>query len=480
MRWAVLAVLLVFLWVMRIEASPLEAGPFGHEFPLTLEDGRRIEAAGPLLSYEERDRWVQWALSPFFSYRRDTVLDAEEFDVLYPLLTVDRFGGEYKFRWFLMSTLAGGREQDGHRVDRFTIFPFLFTQRSPVPEENYTALFPFYGTLKKRLMRDRTDFWMFPLYARTQKRDVVTDNLLYPIFHVRRGESLHGWQFWPLVGNETRGVTQRTNNFQEVETVGGHRKFFALWPLYFEHDLGIGTTNPVTQRVFLPFYSLTRSPARDSSTYLWPLFTYTEDREKGYWEWDSPWPLIVFARGQGKTTDRIWPFYSRARTPTSESKFYAWPVYKVNRVVAPPLARQRERVLFYLYSNVAETNTLRETTLRRKDLWPLFTTYQDHDGNRRFQALALLEPFLPNNKAIERNYSPLWSIYRWEKRAATGASSTSVLWNLYRHERSADTRKCSILFGLFQYQSAPEGRRVRLFYLPLTRAPKAAADGAVR
>lgn len=467
--------LAVFWLISGAQAGPIEAGPWAHEFPLTLVEGRRIEAAGPLFSSERRAQWDQWALSPFLSYRRDRSRDQTEFDLLYPLLTVDRFGEEYKVRWFLMTSWTGGREQVGHEVRRFTLFPFFFSQRSPVPPENYTALFPLYGTLKHRLLRDETHFVMFPLYARTRKKDVVTDNYLYPLVHVRRGEGLRGWQFWPFLGNEVKAVTQRTNAFDEVATLGGHRKFFALWPLYFESDLGIGTTNPVTQRVLLPFYSLTRSPLRDSSTYLWPLFTYTEDREKGYWEWDSPYPLIVFARGPGKNTDRIWPFYSRARTPTSESRFYAWPLYKVNRIQSPPLARKRERICFYLYSNIAETNLSRGTTFRRKDLWPLYTTYRDHEGNARFQALAVLEPILPFNKAMERNYSPLWSLWRWERNPAERASSASLLWNFYRYERRSEARKYSLCFGLFQYQSTPAGRRVRLFYVPLTRSRPAQA-----
>ena len=38
-----------------------------------------------------------------------------------------------------------------------------------------------------------------------------------------------------------------------------------------------------------------------------------------YREWDAPWPLIVFARGEGKTTTRVWPLYSRAHNATLES-----------------------------------------------------------------------------------------------------------------------------------------------------------------
>ncbi len=67
---------------------------------------------------------------------------------------------------------------------QFTIFPFYFQQRSPDTDENYTALFPFYGHIKDRLFRDKIFFVMFPIYGQTQKRDIVTDNYLYPFFAI--------------------------------------------------------------------------------------------------------------------------------------------------------------------------------------------------------------------------------------------------------------------------------------------------------
>jgi len=80
--------------------------------------------------------------------------------------------------------------------------------------------------------------------------------------------------------------------------------------------------------------------------------------------------------------------------------------------------------------------------------------------------LAPLEPFLPNNTSVERDLSPLWSLWRAEKNEKTGAASQSLLWNLYRRDTAPDARKCSLLFGLIQYQSDPEGRRWRVGCIP--------------
>jgi hypothetical protein len=445
-------------------------GPIYSRFSLTLAPGEREEIAGPFLSFEQRESETARAFSPLFFHRSDPVIDFEETDFLYPLVTYDRFGAEKRFQIFQLFSIAGGNTQADGTESRFTLFPLYFQQRSTNSASNYTALLPVHGTLKNRFFRDEIRFTLFPLYVQTRKKDVETDNYLLPFFHLRHGDGLNGWQLWPLIGAEHKGVTTRTNVVDEPETVAGHEKFFVLWPFFFRNTLGLGTTNLQTQNVLLPFYSAERSAARDSTSYLWPFgFTSTVEREKNYREWSAPWPLVVFARGEGKTANRIWPLFGEARNAILESDFYFWPLYKYNRATVAPLDRERTRILFYLYSDITERNSEKGTSLRRTDLWPLFTARRDHDGSERFQMLAPLEPVLPNNKSIERNYSPVWSIWRSEKNRKNRTASESLLWNFYRGEMTNRTTKCSLFFGLIRYQSAPDGTRWSLFTAPSDR-----------
>ena len=113
---------------------------------------------------------------------------------------------------------------------------FISSSARPIRTQNYTAVFPFYGHLKHRLFRDEIDFIMFPLYSQTRKKDVVTDNIPIPFFHLRHGDGLHGWQFWPLVGHEHKDVTTQTNGFGDTQIVGGHDSCFALWPFLLQAD----------------------------------------------------------------------------------------------------------------------------------------------------------------------------------------------------------------------------------------------------
>jgi hypothetical protein len=443
-------------------------------FQLTLEEGSRTESAGPFYYSEQKDSETTWALLPFYSCHRDTGVPAHEDNYLYPLLTSTRYGTEYRWQLFQLISFSGGVEQGDIPKKRTTLFPFYFRQRSPDTNLNYTAFFPFYGQLKNRLFRDEMNFVMFPIYGETRKRDVVTDNYLYPFVHVRQGDGLKGWQAWPLVGHEHKEVTTKTNGFGETTLIGGHDRSFYVWPLYFYQNNGIGTDNPEKFRASIPLFVYSRSPQRDATSVLWPFFTWIDERAKKYHEWQGPWPFVIFTRGEGKTTSRIFPLFSRSHNQDMASESYLWPLYQHRRLQAEPLDLNRIRVLFYLYSSVTEKNTETGHVKKRLDMWPFFTWHQEYNGKERLQILAPFEPMVPNNRGIERNWSPLWSFWRAEENPKTGAASESLLWNLYRRETAPAHRKVSLLFGLFQYQWDGETRRTRLFFIPVSKTSTAA------
>ena len=462
------AVLGCVLWAaMGSVQAQIAAGPAFSEFGLTLEQGTRTEMAGPIFYREQRGEISQGAFPPLMSWNHDAGIDSTEFDILYPILTYDRYGAEYRFQIFQLFNFAGGKVENETNKHRFSLFPIYLQQRSEDGPENYTSLLPIYGHLKNRFFRDEVFYVLMPLYVQSKKRDLVTDNFLFPFFHWRRGDGLKGWQFFPLIGHEHKVPTVRTNTWDDLIPVPGHDRKFFLWPFFLDQHAGLGSTNEDHTQAFIPFYSFTRSPLRDATSVPAFLgFSVTHDREKKYDEIGAPWPFLVFRHGEKTSIRRVWPFYSRATNEFLESVWYLWPLYKYNRVHSDPLDRDRMRILLYLYSDTAERNTEAGTVLRRREFWPLFTHRHDHNGNERLQILALLEPIIPNSKSIERNWSPVWSLWRDEKNAATGARSQSLLWNLYRRETEPGTSKTSVCFGLVQHASTAEEQGWRLFWWP--------------
>lgn len=466
----------------------MHAGFFYDHFDLTLaptnEELRlwsRTEAMAPFYYSEQQGTRHTWAIPPLFSFTEDPATESEEYDIAYPLLTYDRYGEQYRWQIGQLFSFAGGPSQMEKVRRRFTLFPVYFQQRSSDPNENYTAIGPFYGHLHNRLFRDEISYVMFPLYGETRKKDVVTDNYVYPLFHLRHGDGLSGWQFWPLMGHEHKDVTTQTNGFGDVSRVAGHERRFIMSPFYFNQFNNLGTANLQWEQGSLPAYNFMRSPLRDSTTVLWPFFSTIDDRERKYREWQMPWPFLVIARGDGKRTTRFFPFYSQAHIPgtnvppgtavaTLESDFYIWPAYVYKRFHSDPADRSRLRIFFFLYSDTIQKNTATGEFQRRRDFWPFYTHKRDYNGNTSLQVLSILEPYLPQSKSIERDYSQDWSLWRSQNNPRAGASSQSLLWNFYRHESRPDCKRTSFFFGLYQSKTDSTGKSVRLFYLPIARS----------
>jgi hypothetical protein len=427
---------------------------------------------GPFYSKTVGETTKVTILPPFYSSLKEPRIEHTEWDFLYPLVSSDRYGREHRLHFFQLLSFSGA-SQDTDDSETTTVFPFYFRKDSPDESQNYRALFPFYGTVKNRLLRDQVKVVMFPLFVQTKKRDVTTDNYMIPFFHLRRGNELRGWQVWPLGGWETKNPTTKTNVVGGTSLVGGHRKLSIAWPFYFHDKTDLGTPDPKDHQALLPLFSSFKSPQRDSFTAPWPIgVTVTNDREKQYRELGIPWPFIVFARGEGKTVNRVWPFFGHAANPSLASQFYLWPMFRGQQLETDYAIIKQKRWGFFLYVDKTETQKKDQSFSRRRDLWPLFTWRTTSEGDKEMQFLAIAEPFFPVNETIARHYSPMWALWRSTVSSETGHRSTSFLWNLYRREATKKEVKGSALFGLVRWNRSEQGRSFKLFGINLNRKQK--------
>ena len=242
-------------------SDALHAGFLFDEFNLTLAPGHRTEAVGPFFYSEQKETQRIWAVPPLLSYTRDPETESKEFDILYPLMTYDRYGEQYRWQFFQCAELRRRPHAAGERAGPRSPCSRSISSNAPRTRARITRRsFRFMATSSTGSSGTKSSLSCGRLYSQTRKRDVVTDNYLVPFFSLRHGDGLHGWQFWPLIGKEHKEVTTQTNGFGDIKTIGGHDSFFALWPLFFNNRSGIGTTNAQWQQASLPAYSFLRSP----------------------------------------------------------------------------------------------------------------------------------------------------------------------------------------------------------------------------
>lgn len=452
-------------WAEPLAADRWEKtlGPLIQTFPLTLEPGWGTEAAGPFYYRQERDGETLLGLPPFYSDLQSADGDREVVRVLPPIFSYHKYGRD--MRWEVGQWLNGSRVDtiEDKELKRFNVFPFFFYQDAPDPNRRFWGLLPVYGTIRNRLGLDQIRFAAFPLWAETRKGGSRTENILFPFGHLRTGPGLDGWKIWPLAGQEHLAPTTRTNLSDQIEVVPGHDTLFALWPIYYRDRLGLGTDNPQRIDATLPLYYVQRSPQRDHTAVVWPFVSWSDDRAEKYHQVNAPWPFVSFARGPGKTLDRVLPLFNVGHTPTMDIESYLWPMYRRQHLHTPNMNRDRRQYGFYVFIDLREGNPETGQRSRRLDSWPFFAWSRDREGNERLRVPALAEAF-GSSPGIESNWAPLWSLWRQERNAKTGVSSQSLLWNLYRREAMPDRTRGSLLFGLVQYEKTPAGRRWNWFH----------------
>lgn len=477
MKPFLLRLLIAFSGVLATLAGTIpDASAEGRIFTLwPLVDYRHSDAVdytslsllGPLLTYERKGNEREYGLRPLYFTAVDPEENARVSEYLYPVASRKAEAEHASFQAVRLLDYDSDR-REGVSEREFMLFPLLFSGTSREGED-YFALFPIGGKLLDKFGRDEIRFALFPLYGKTEKKGTVVTNVLWPVFARIEGENESGTKIWPLYGSSSKE--------------GVYSKEFLLWPIFFREDVGLDTRNPTRRRGAFPFYLEEDSPLVTSTTWLWPLFSHVEHRGKDYEEWNFPWPLLRRTTGSYKEGVRILPFYADEQIGATRKRWFLWPVYKIEEIRTELLDRRRDRVLYFLYSDLKETAGEDDhRQLRRVALWPLFT-YEREGEVSKFHTLSLLEPFFPGRGGIERNWGPLYQIYqrKWD---AHGNEISSFLWNLYWKERRGKDlavelfplvffrregeteRELSLLKGVLRYRGGEEGRKIYFLFLP--------------
>jgi hypothetical protein len=394
-----------------------------------------LSILGPLFKLQKKGGDTDTALRPFF-YRSESD-DSSQSDYLYPVASA-KSDNDGEFLQVLK--LYQKRTPSPGEVERrgTMLFPFYISGTSE-KHGPYTSVFPFYGDIYERFWRDEYHYVMFPLYGRTVKKGTETRNYLYPFFSLISGEKESGFHFWPLYG--------------ESQKEGVYRKRFALWPVFFQEETALDTDAPQSRFYLFPFYTSAESRKRSERHYLWPFFGYVSDREKKLEERHYFWPFVSTIRSESRHMDRYLPFFSEDRRKERVKRWYLWPFYSHEKLTTDKFLQERDRVLFFLYSDNRETWTADGSERRRTMVWPLLTYRKDERQVKTVTFPAPVEPIL-DKEGVEKNWAPLWRLYvqKWND---SGDSAVSFLWNLYWHEKRGEDLAVEF-FPLLYYRSEKE------------------------
>lgn len=437
------------------ERDPINIWPFYDERDDPVDRVHVRSGLGPLLeSSRALDGSTQdLAIRPLYHRHEERQFRLLEWEGLYPVMTYTRSEEHWEFTFLYALNTRGEGSIPAEREERFDVFPFYLSGRSDTGE-TYRWILPFGGRALDRMGRDEIEFILFPLYVRTVFQGVERRYFPWPILSVSSGEKVRGFRFNPLVGYEVKeGVYERR---------------YLLWPFFIQERKDLGGENPEESLLVFPFYMSQRSPASDNVSVLW-LFNYVQNRPRQFEQWSLPWPFIVIARGETRTINRFLPFFTLERRLLRNELLLRelkttdlavlYPLYIHSEVETPDSLNVRDRIAWWLYSDVRETG--KDGSSRRIDAMPFFRYIRDREGAIQFQTLAPVEAIMPGNEVFERNYSPLWALFTY-RRNPQGDEVRSFLWNLVRHESTRSGWRLEVLGPLLAYREHGEETRLSI------------------
>ena len=405
-----------------------------------------LSVLGPLFKLQWRKDDRDLAVRPLFYETSNQKTDWASTEYLYPLASSENSPQASTMQVLQLYQKNTYRKDEEDKQEKGAmLFPFYVSGRSE-KYGPYTSVFPLYGDMYERFWRDEYHYVLFPLYGRTVKNGTTNRNYLYPFFSTTEGERESGFQFWPLYGQSAKE--------------GVYRKRFVAWPIYMEEQSGLDTDNPTRKLYLFPLYAATDSPKRTARYYVWPFFGYKTETEGNQEERDYFWPFVRTIRGDKRTMDSFLPFYFSDERKESRKRWYMWPLLKHEELDSDVFRQERDRVLYFLYSDSRESWPKDGAERRRMAFWPLFVFNRDTRGIKSLSLPAPVESVL-NREGIERSWAPFWRIYqqRWNDK---GDSAVSFLWNLYWHEQR-DEELAYEFFPALAYRSEKKSADLKLF-----------------
>jgi hypothetical protein len=347
------------------------------------KDGGLLEAIRPLAARVEDGHGAEnvHVLSPIGLHARN---EDRTRTMIWPFFFDQSFGDE-------------AERAQGTSDDDTAVFPFALWG-DEVGEGSYFALFPLYGTLKGKLLADRIDFVLFPLYAHTDAGDWHSTHVL-----------------WPLVawGSSPTRSHFRVMPFWSQSDSPNRSSRTLLWPI------GQWSTDKRGGRTFdswfvfpLAGHRTSQDGSYDAWTALFPFFEVARDEKTRGSYLAAPWPFHKeqFEPGRSEST-WWWPFYGSYESLEERSAFYAWPIVWTAEEHKGGWLHERTYVVpLWMHRR---SSSLRGPELVDEEVrsWPLFSWRRRPDGVESLRVPEII-PFF-GWEAGETLYADLVTLFRW-------------------------------------------------------------------
>lgn len=400
----------------------------------------RVRALGPFFEHATSSNGMTMlAVRPFYSRVANPAEQLERRDYLWPIATSRTWDKEHKTRVLLLFYHDFDTTDPTSRY-RFWIFPIYYQGRN-LKKEPYVAVFPIGGRIHDFLWRDTIDFVLFPIWARHSINEVVTRDVLWPIYSRTKGKGIYRFRVFPFYA--------RSFHRDKFE------KRFYMWP-FFTWARYKEPGHSGTAYIVWPLWGRVKLDDERTWMVIPPLFRFSKGERMDYSYY--PWPFFQRSRGLVEKI-YVWPFWGEKRMHGVYRSFALWPLfwdYRVDR--GEDLDRMRMAIPFYYSATKLEKQKdakgRRPTKAVYRKIWPLFSWERDEDESR-FRMLELWP--LRNTAPIERLYTPFWTLY--QRTQYEDNIDHELLWGFYRQQRRGSDRLDVSVFPVWEWHRRGAARQ---------------------
>lgn len=401
-------------------AAPLgvwDWGPFYYCAPLP-NSGRVERVAGPFGEWRRTSTSTFWAVRPFVA-REETEEGRIEGDIAWPLGEFSRRPPEHGWRFLTVWYRCFDTSAYQPRW-RLWMLPIYIQGRS-ASGHSYAGLFPFGGRIEEFFGLDECTFVMWPIWSKQRDGNLETTAWFFPIWSRTYGPTESRLRIFPFYGHAKRH--------------GQYEKRFVMWPIWtwarYRYPISYGTG-----WILFPLYGRLELSDQTSHLILPPFIRIAYGQEVN--QFDVPWPFIRIQTGR-RNRFHLWPLFGRTTDAAIDRSYAVWPIVWRLRV-----ARADETIRSWHIVPVVHwrTSTPRAGTApphHSGRVWPLVGWRREGD-TLNWRAPELWPTW--DLSAIERSWSPIWTLMRWHK--TSDSFEWELLWGLVRHRRDPELRHTSI------------------------------------
>ena len=413
----------------------------------------------PFIEWQKTDKEKNVFVKPFAWHHQKNRMSNF---FLYPFSVEHKTS--YDAQWIAFFGLFSHHySRQAHKKGNIQLAPFYFSQYGYDADSNYAAIFPLGGTVKNFLGKNRVDWFLWPLWVRTQNNGFTNYWFPWPFLNYVKGQDHHGFAIWPLGGHYYKNATYDNRYF--------------LWPFIYNYRQQLRADEYHVKKGFLPFFAYERSPRVKDLSCVWPIWGDRYEIEPRYEEHRLFWPLWIRGDGENITIRRWAPFYTYRKEKNYKKQWWLWPLVKRTiRQEKSRMVRQEQFLYFVIWNQRQQVGNFRA---QKSHFWPLFSYWNSGNDEVQLQIVSPLEVFFQGNRAVQKLYNDFFALYRYLR--IKDEHRYQWFWNFIQASSSSKGRSCHVAFlldsqmdatknelvickGLVHYKKTEEGKKWYFFW----------------